>query len=144
MEFGVDRLLMGKVLLVSGGTQGLGAGIARAAATEGATVVVAGRNAERGEHVATEIRASGGEASYVRADITDVDQARAAVTATVGRHGRIDCLVNAAGQTTRGTMLDTTPELFDQLVAVNLRAPFFLMQAAIADMTRPRAPGGSV
>src|ERR1700712_740063 len=116
MEFGVDNLLAGKVLLISGGTQGLGAGIARAAAREGACLVLAGRNADHGEKVATEIRAGGGQATYVHADIGDVGQAQAAVAATVNRHGRIDCLVNAAGLTSRGTMLDTTPELFDELI----------------------------
>ena len=129
-------LLTGKVLLVSGGTQGLGAGIARAAVREGAAVVVSGRNARHGEQVAAELRATGAEASFVRTDVSDVAQAQAAVAATVDRHGRIDSLVNAAGLTTRGTLLDTTPELFDQHVAVNLRGPFFLMQAAVADMVR--------
>lgn len=134
-------LLSGKVALVSGGTQGLGAGIARAAAREGASVVLAGRNTARGEAVAAELRATGTDAVFVRADLGDVSQARAAVAATLERHGRIDSLVNAAGMTARGTMLDTTPELFDQHIAVNLRAPFFLMQAAIADMVRRGEPG---
>lgn len=134
-------LLSGKVALVSGGTQGLGAGIARAAAREGASVVLTGRNTARGEAVAAELRATGTDAVFVRADLCDVSQARAAVAATLERHGRIDSLVNAAGMTARGTMLDTTPELFDQHIAVNLRAPFFLMQAAIADMVRRGEPG---
>jgi NAD(P)-dependent dehydrogenase (short-subunit alcohol dehydrogenase family) len=137
----MNELLAGRVLLISGGTQGLGAGIARAAAREGAILVLAGRNAEHGEKVATELQNSGAEASFVRTDISDVAQAQAAVAATVTRHGRIDSLVNAAGLTTRGTLLDTTPELFDQHLAVNLRAPFFLMQAAVADMKRRGAPG---
>ncbi|TQM58003.1 SDR family oxidoreductase [Humibacillus xanthopallidus] len=137
----MNDLLTGKVLLISGGTQGLGAGIARAAAREGATLVLAGRNAERGEAVAAELRDTGVDASFVRADIVNVPEAQAAVAATIERHGRIDGLVNAAGLTTRGTMLDTTPALFDQHIAVNLRAPFFLMQAAIADMVRRGEPG---
>ncbi len=137
----MKELLIGRVVLVSGGTQGLGAGIARAAAREGATLVLAGRNAQRGEQVAAELAAAGAEASFVQTDVTDVAQARAAVETTVGRHGRIDSLVNSAGLTTRGTLLDTTEELFDQHVAVNLRAPFFLMQAAVADMKRRGAPG---
>jgi NAD(P)-dependent dehydrogenase (short-subunit alcohol dehydrogenase family) len=135
------ELLTGKVVLVTGGTQGLGAGIARAAAREGATVVVAGRNAEHGEQVVAELTASGAEAGYVRADLTDVSQAVAAVRTTVERHGRIDSLVSSAGLTTRGTLLDTTEELFDQHVAVNLKAPFFLMQTAVADMVQRGAPG---
>jgi NAD(P)-dependent dehydrogenase (short-subunit alcohol dehydrogenase family) len=134
-------LLSGKVALVSGGTQGLGAGIARAAAREGARLVLTGRNTARGEAVAAELRAAGTDAVFVRADLGDVSQAQAAVAEALERHGRIDCLVNAAGLTARGTMLDTTPELFDQHIAVNLRAPFFLMQAVIADMVRRGAPG---
>jgi NAD(P)-dependent dehydrogenase (short-subunit alcohol dehydrogenase family) len=134
-------LLKDKVLLISGGTQGLGAGIARTAAREGASLVLAGRNADRGEQLAAELTAAGAEASFVRADVTEVAQAVAAVATTVDRHGRIDSLVNSAGLTTRGTLLDTTEELFDRHVAVNLRAPFFLMQAAVADMRRRGAPG---
>jgi NAD(P)-dependent dehydrogenase (short-subunit alcohol dehydrogenase family) len=134
-------LLADKVILVVGGTQGLGAGIAWASAREGATLVVAGRNAGRGEKVAAELVAAGARADYVKVDVTDVEQAVAAVETTVSMHGRIDSLVNSAGLTTRGTLLDTTKELFDQHIAVNLRAPFFLMQAAVADMKKRGAPG---
>jgi NAD(P)-dependent dehydrogenase (short-subunit alcohol dehydrogenase family) len=134
-------LLTGKVLLISGGTQGLGAGIARTAAREGATLVLAGRNSDHGDQVAAELRGIGTDALFIRTDISDVAQAQAAVATTIDRHGRIDGLVNAAGLTTRGTMLDTTPGLFDQHIAVNLRGPFFLMQAAITDMKGRGEPG---
>jgi len=137
-------LLAGRVILISGGTQGLGAAIARAAVREGAAVTISGRNTERGEKVATELRSIGAEAHFVQTDISDVTAAQASVAATIAQHGRIDCLVNAAGLTTRGSMLDTTPELFDQHIAVNLRAPFFLMQAAIADMKQRDAAGSIV
>ena len=126
-------------MLVSGGTQGVGAGIARAAAREGATVVVTGRRRDVGAALAEEIGAE-----YVPADVSDVDSARASVTAAVERYGRIDALVNAAGLTSRGTLLDTTPELFDAHIAVNLRGPFFLMQAAVRDMVRRGRPGSIV
>jgi NAD(P)-dependent dehydrogenase (short-subunit alcohol dehydrogenase family) len=53
----------------------------------------------------------------------------------------VDSLVNAAGLTARGTVLDTTPELFDAHIAVNLKAPFFLMQAVVADLVARKAPG---
>lgn len=105
-----NELLRGRVVLISGGTQGVGAGIARAAVREGAIVVVTGRRPEVGEALAHEIGAE-----YVRADV--------------------------AGKVDRGSVLDTSPELFDQLVAVNLRGPFFLMQAAITDMKRRGEPG---
>ncbi len=133
-----EPLLADKVVLVSGGTQGVGGGIARAAVAEGATVVVTGRRADVGEAFAERL---GAGASFVACDVADVEQARAAVATTIERHGRIDSLVNAAGLTSRGTLLDTTPELFDDHVAVNLRGPFFLMQAAVADMVARGAPG---
>ena len=96
----------------------------------------------RCEAAAAELRALGGEdARFVPADITDVEQARGSVHRTVEAYRRIDCLVNAAGLTSRGTLLDTTPELFDQHIAANLRGPFFLMQAAVQDMRRRGEPG---
>ncbi len=134
-------LLPERVVLVSGGTQGLGAAIARAAAREGAAVVVSGRRPEPGEKLVAELRDAGAQAHFVAADVADVASAQASVVATVERFGRIDSLVSAAGLTSRGTLLDTTPELFDQHVAVNLRGPFFLMQAAVQDMVRRGAPG---
>jgi NAD(P)-dependent dehydrogenase (short-subunit alcohol dehydrogenase family) len=103
--------------------------------------VISGRNAERAEKVVIELQNTGAAASFVQTDVSDVTAAQASVAATIQRHGRIDCLVNAAGLTTRGSLLDTSPELFDQHIAVNLRAPFFLMQAAIADMKRRAEPG---
>jgi NAD(P)-dependent dehydrogenase (short-subunit alcohol dehydrogenase family) len=136
--------LQNKVVLVSGGTQGVGAGIARAAAEAGASVAISGRRADVGEAAAAALRASGAAVEYVSADVADVQAAQDTVRATVERFGRIDGLVNAAGLTTRGTLLDTTPELFDTHIAINLRAPFFLMQAAVADMIRRGEPGSIV
>jgi NAD(P)-dependent dehydrogenase (short-subunit alcohol dehydrogenase family) len=134
-------LLDGKVLLVSGGTQGVGAGVARGAVREGATVAVTGRRREYGEKLAAEL---GEPTLFVQADVADVAQAQASVAAVVEVFGRIDALVNAAGLTSRGTLLDTTPELFDAHVAINLRGPFFLMQAAVRDMVARKAPGSIV
>jgi NAD(P)-dependent dehydrogenase (short-subunit alcohol dehydrogenase family) len=137
----IADLLFGKVVLVSGGTQGVGAGVVRAAAREGATVVFTGRRREPGEALAAELRAGGFPALFIQADVSEIGAAQASVTAVIDAFGRIDSLVNAAGLTTRGTLLDTTPELFDAHIAVNLRAPFFLMQAAVADMLARHAPG---
>jgi NAD(P)-dependent dehydrogenase (short-subunit alcohol dehydrogenase family) len=134
-------LLQDRVVLVSGGTQGLGAAIARAAAREGALVAVTGRRREPGEALAAELIATGAKALFAQADVADVAQARACVTAAITAFGRVDSLVNAAGLTSRGTLLDTTPELFDAHIAVNLRAPFFLMQAVVADLVARKAPG---
>src|SRR6266568_935153 len=134
-------LLAERVVLISGGTRGLGAAVARAAAREGALVAVAGRRREPGEALAAELAAAGTKALFVQADVADVAQARACVTAAVAAFGRVDSLVNAAGLTTRGTLLDTTQDLFDAHVAVNLRAPFFLMQAVVADLVARQSPG---
>lgn len=137
-------MLADKIILVSGGTQGVGAGIARAAAHEGAVVVVSGRRPDVGKAFVDELTAAGAEATFLPADVADIAAAQGTVGAVVERYGRIDGLVNAAGTTSRGTLLDTTPELFDSHIAVNLRAPFFVMQAAVADMRRRGAPGSIV
>ncbi|MEU8949038.1 SDR family oxidoreductase [Streptomyces sp. NPDC048489] len=129
-------LLEDRVVLVNGGSQGVGAGVVRAAVREGATVAFTARREELGERFAAETGAT-----FVRADLADPAQARAGVERVVAAHGRLDCLVNAAGLTSRGTLLDTTPELFDAHVAVNLRAPFFAMQAAVRHLVDRGAPG---
>ena len=134
-------LLQERVVLISGGTQGLGAAIARAAAREGAIVAIAGRRREPGEALVAELTGTGTKALFVRADVGDVAQAQGSVAAVITEFGRVDSLVNAAGLTTRGTLLDTTPELFDEHIAVNLKAPFFLMQAVVADLISRKAPG---
>ena len=134
----MQQLLTDKFVLVVGGTSGLGAGIARAAAREGATIVVTGRRPEPGDHLVAEI---GDATSAVTGDVSDPEQAKGVDAQAIDRHGRVDCLVNCAGLTDRGSILDTTPELFDRQIATNLRGPFFTMQAAIADMTSRRAPG---
>ncbi|TQC50749.1 SDR family oxidoreductase [Rhodococcus sp. WS4] len=137
----MSGLLDGKVLLVSGGTQGVGAGVVRAAVREGAHVVFTGRRVEVGKALAAELESTGAQVRFEQADVADPHEASASVTRTIEEFGRIDCLCNAAGLTSRGTLLDTTPELFDRHIAVNLRGPFFTMQAAVADMTSRRAPG---
>jgi NAD(P)-dependent dehydrogenase (short-subunit alcohol dehydrogenase family) len=138
-------LLQDKVILVSGGTQGLGAGVARRAAAEGAVgIAVTGRNADSGERLAAEITDSGVETRYIKTDLADVEQARNSVLETVSAFGRLDCTVNAAGLTTRGTMLDTTPELFDAHIAVNLKSPFFIMAETIKHLRSRGVPGSIV
>lgn len=136
-----EKLLLDKVVLVSGGTMGIGAGIARAAAQQGAAVVITGRRQGSGDSLVAELADAGAPALFVRTDVSDVAQAQASVRATIEKFGRIDALVNCAGLTSRGTLLDTTPELFDAHIAVNLRAPFFLMQSAVQDMLSRGAAG---
>src|SRR5215207_10187685 len=103
----------GKVAVVTGGTQGLGETIARLLVARGAAgIVVTGRNAARGEQVRAELEGAGTEAVFVPAELTELDQVRRIAAETDRVFGRIDCLVNAAAITDRGTILDTSPELF--------------------------------
>ena len=134
-------LLQDRVVLVSGGTQGVGAAVARAAVGAGAAVAVTGRRPEPGQALVDELRAAGGQARYVPCDVSDVAAVQACVRTVLAEYGRVDSLVNAAGLTSRGTLLDTTPELFDAHIAINLRGPFFMMQAVVADMLARKEPG---
>jgi NAD(P)-dependent dehydrogenase (short-subunit alcohol dehydrogenase family) len=137
--------LGGKVAVVTGGTQGLGEAIARLFAERGVRgIVICGRNAERGAAVAADIARQGCRVEYVPADLAVVDDARAVVAHADRVFGRVDALVNAAGITDRGTIFDTSPELFDRMFAVNTRAPFFLMQDAAKIMRRERIEGAMV
>jgi NAD(P)-dependent dehydrogenase (short-subunit alcohol dehydrogenase family) len=123
----------GKVCLVTGATQGLGAAIARRLATAGAEgIVITGRNADRGERVAADISAATGvPAHFLQADFSRTEDCRRAVAETDRLFGRLDVLVNAGASTARGTILDTTPDSFDEIFATNVRGPYFLMQEAI-------------
>jgi NAD(P)-dependent dehydrogenase (short-subunit alcohol dehydrogenase family) len=123
------RQLEGKVAVVTGGTQGLGEAVARLFTKRGAAgLVICGRQADKGEAVASELTAGSCRALFVRADLAEVEEARRVIAAADRAFGRVDVLINAAGITDRGTILDTTPELFDRMMAVNLRAPFFLIR----------------
>lgn len=133
----------GKIAVVTGGTQGLGAAIARLFAQAGAAgIVIVGRGLEKGRAVAAEITAETGvPVEMVAADLGNIDDVRAIIPATDKRFGRVDILVNAAGLTDRGNMLNSTPDLFDRMMAVNVRAPFFLIQDAAKVMIREGIEG---
>ena len=141
----VEDWLDGRHVLVSGGTQGLGAAIARTAAARGAgAVTITGRSSAAGQDLAGELEAAGTPAQFLQTDLRDVAQARASVAGAIERFGQLDAVVNAAGVTSRGSMLDTTPELFDTHIAINLKAPFFIMADTIAHLRARRAPGSIV
>ena len=137
--------LAGKVAVVTGGTQGLGEAIAHMLAERGAEgLVICGRNEANGERVKAALEARGAKALYLAADLARVEACRAIIAAAEKSFGRVDVLVNAAGNTDRGTIWDTSPELFDLVMAVNLRAPFFLMQEAATSMRRQGIRGSMV
>lgn len=133
----------GKVAVVTGGTQGLGAAIAALFVERGAHgVVICGRSKDKGIAKAAELsQAAHAQVHFVQADLSRVEDCRAVIDAADQHFGRIDTLINAAATTDRGTILDTSPELFDRMFATNVRAPFFLMQAAIEIMRRDNTEG---
>jgi len=135
--------MSGKVAIVTGGTQGLGAAIAHTLAQRGAAgLVICGRNAEKGQARALDLtRETGVRTTFVQADLANVEACRSVVAEADRQFGRVDSLVNAAGMTDRGTILDTDPALFDAIFAVNVRAPFFLMQDSIRIMKREGIEG---
>ena len=137
--------LNGKHAIITGATQGLGEATARLFAERGAEgLIISGRSRERGEAVANDLSSGGCATHFVPAELSDVNACRAITAKADSAFGKVDALVNAAAITDRGTLLDTSPELFDQMFAVNVRAPFFLMQDCAKLMRRERIHGTMV
>ncbi len=132
-----------KICVIAGATQGLGAAIARRLAAAGAAgIVVTGRNESRGKAVAEGITTKyGTPALFLAADLGSVEDCRRVIAETDRRFGHVHVLVNTGALTERGTILSTTPELFDRMFAINVRGPFFLMQEAIKLMIRDGIEG---
>lgn len=141
-----ERLsLEGKVAVVTGSTQGLGEAVADLFAARGiAGLVVTGRNAERGEKVRAGLERKGVRTIFVAADLARQEDVATLMPAADKAFGRVDILVNSAAITDRGTIWDTSPELFDRMFAINVRAPFFLMQDALHIMRREAIKGSVV
>jgi NAD(P)-dependent dehydrogenase (short-subunit alcohol dehydrogenase family) len=135
-----------KIAVVTGGTQGLGAAIARRFAEAGAAgIVTCGRNTAKGQAVAESIAKSAKiPVKFVTADLANVDDCRRIIAEADKAFGRIDILVNAAGLTDRGNLLNTSQDLFDKMFAVNVRAPFFLMQETVKVMNREKIQGSII
>lgn len=134
----------GKSVVVTGSTQGIGLATARLLVQRGASsVTLCGRNTEQGRLAEEELAAMGGQALFVPADLSRQDDCYAVIDSTAERFGRVDVLINCCGSTRRGTLQSTTLELWDYLFAVNVRAPFFLIQRAVPIM-RQGGEGGAI
>ena len=137
--------LDGQVAVITGATQGLGEATAHLFADRGiAGLVITGRNAARGKAVRAALEAKGVRTVFVAADLSRQEAPAEVMQAADSAFGRVDILVNSAGITDRGTIWDTDPALFDTMFAVNVRAPFFLMQHALKIMKRERIRGSIV
>lgn len=131
----MSKLLAGKVAVVTGSTQGLGAAIATLYAKEGAKVVLSGRSAKNGAALAKKL---GRNALYQESDLTRVEDCRRLIDVAMKKFGGVDILVNSAVDSSRATVDDFTPEFFDRLFALNLRAPLLLSQYAIGSLRKRR------
>jgi len=132
--------LEGKVALVTGGSRGIGRGIAEGLASHGARVVVAARTRSELDETAKAIEDVGGEASAYELDMMDLGSVQGAVDAAVDTFGQLDILVNNAGMNVREPFDEVTEEHYDQITNVNQKGLFFLTQYATRHM-RPRGAG---
>jgi len=133
-----------QVFLVTGGTQGVGENIAKTLGANGASgIIICGRNVKRGQQLAAHLKKSGCESLFVKTELENTDECFALIETCDKYFGRLDGLVNAAGVTERGTILDTTPETWDRIFAVNTRAPFLLIQGVAKIMIR-EGRGGAI
>jgi len=132
-----------KIAVITGSTQGLGAAIATHFAEAGVSgLVTCGRNSEKGTLLADNLSERYKiPVHFVQADLESLEDCEKVIAAADSNFGRVDSLVNAAGLTDRGNLLNTSPELFDRMFAVNVRAPFFLMQHAAKMMMREEVAG---
>ena len=135
----------GKIAVVTGAAQGVGEATARLLAERGiAGLLLTDRQGDKLDAVAKAIEAQGVSVVTVVADLADPDQVAEIIPTADDAFGRVDLLANIAGLTDRGTILDTDLALFDKMFAINVRAPFFLMQDAIKVMQREKIDGAIV
>ncbi|MGD0659379.1 MAG: glucose 1-dehydrogenase [Syntrophorhabdales bacterium] len=140
----VNRRFESKVVLVTGGTSGLGYDGAVAFAKEGAKVVIAGRRVKEGEEAAAAIMQDGGEALFVRADVSNESDVQALVQTCVDNYGGHDCAYNNAGidGTIMTSLVDYRKDVWDQVMATNLTGMFLCMKYEIPEMIK--RGGGSI
>ena len=134
--------LKDKVAFISGGARGMGAEEARLFAREGAKVAFGDILEDEGRQVEAQINETGGDALFVRLDATSESDWQRAISATVGRFGKLDILVNNAGITLWGKLEETTEEEWDLVMDLNAKGVFFGTKAAIPEMQK--AGGGSI
>ena len=125
--------LEGKVIVVTGGSQGIGEALARRYARDGAAVAILNRNHAAGDAVAASIAAEGGRAVAIACDVSDVDHLPDAVAAVHDALGSVDVLVNNAGAFVMSPLGDSDEVSFDLMIGANLKGPFFLTQAVLPD-----------
>jgi NAD(P)-dependent dehydrogenase (short-subunit alcohol dehydrogenase family) len=128
--------------IVTGGAQGIGLAVATRLVEEGCkAVALVGRSSEKGARAVAELQRLGAEAIFVSADVSEPAECAKAVDAALERFGNVNALVNAAASSARGSLVETTPELFDHLFNTNVRGPLFLMQGLVKHLLAEGKPG---
>lgn len=136
------KRLSGKVSIITGAGTGIGQASAKAFAREEAKVVLVGRREAPLNSTADAIRAAGGEALVVTADVSDAAEVDAIIQRAVGAFGRLDCVFNNAGiMGSGGAIIDMAEESFDELIAINLKGPWLMTRAALRVMIPTGQPG---
>jgi len=136
-------LLENKVILVTGGTSGIGRASAELFAKEGAKVALTGRRAAEGEEVVAAIRKAGGSALFIQADLTQINTIPAIISKTVAAFGRLDGAFNNAGVAGGGPIETLDEATWDRIVDTNLKANFFALQAQVAQLKK-QGNGGAI
>lgn len=140
----MDINVNGKVVLITGSTQGIGQAIAMECARSGAEgIVISGRRAEAGKAVVEEIEALGVKATMVAVDLLDEQAGERIFNHALSAFGRVDALVNSAGLTTRASAEDADRDTWQSLFKVNAEEPFFLIQRMIEHLKAEKR-GGSI
>ncbi len=130
--------LTNQVAIVTGATSGIGAGIAELFAKEGAKVVVVGRNEERGSNVVSTIKQDGGEATFVKANVTEEAEVKAVVEQTLAVYGDIDVLVNNAGVVFAGSVPETNLENWQNIYDTNVTSTFLFCHYVLPTMIKKK------
>jgi NAD(P)-dependent dehydrogenase (short-subunit alcohol dehydrogenase family) len=131
--------LESKVTIVTGGGSGIGKAISRGFAREGASLILAARNATKLAKTAEELQAGGSTVLPISTDVTDESQVNSLFESVMARFGRLDILVNNAGVTDGGSLTDISVETWDKVIATNLRGPFLCTRAAMRIMKQQGA-----
>ncbi|WP_238360944.1 SDR family NAD(P)-dependent oxidoreductase [Iningainema tapete] len=128
-----------KVVLITGGTSGIGRATVEAFAAEGAKVTFCGRREQLGKEVQANVRAKGGDVLYIRADVLNPDDVQAFVQKTIATYGRIDIAFNNAGVSTQGKVHETSEEEWDRVVDTNLKGVWLSMKYEIPQMLKQKS-----
>jgi len=128
--------LLGKSAIITGGTSGIGRATGLLFAREGARIVLVGRDKPKGDSALEEIRKEGGEAIFVSADVSKSSEVKRIVEAAIQKYGRIDILFNNAGVNPTGTAENTSEEVWDRVIGINLTGVFLCSKYVIPYMIK--------